>query len=578
MTSGDRQAVCDAASEVAREGPGGAALAPEIVSLLDSDDAHIRRAALTAGVALGTAAVPALLDGLRSTVVRIRTRCAELLAWSPDERTVQALVTGARQDPDEGVRAACLRRLARAGPEVLRHGEFLRGLSRREEAGPRADVAGAIAAVASMSDAYSEDLVRLLDDADGKVRWAALAGMLQASPSGRKPLQRVREFALDTNIDPHTTCLALSVLWQVRWRDEEIRSRCAQLVMESGSEFIREIAAEVYCYQADFGGVDDVLLRALGDSHARVRDAARSALLEVQERSGEALTAIVALDPHPASAVAAQTLGEFRRLSVTAQDALRRSLDSREPELRAEAAVALLRHGLERSRVAAILGEVLRRGPFWLRYRIACELERVPSPPCELAEVVRVLGSQGEDPLRVMCFEVLGAMRDCKDARVDALLWSAVRGHDLQEAVHAAKALARRGSKEAALVPVLVGGLPRFFSPHALEGIAALGLAATSAELPVRRALDELDPSVRLRAASALLAMGSRDRQVLSVLALLLDERDHPTVRAEAAGCLGDFGAGASVHASRLRGLSTTDLDRRVREAAARALKAVEEK
>jgi HEAT repeat protein len=490
---------------------GDAAAVPGLLQALRSADAEVREVAAKALGEIGDkAAVPGLLHALRSADAEVRRAAAEALGRIRDVGAVPGLVK-ALDDVVARVRAAAEESLKQIGGKDVVAG-LLRALGDAD-----ADVRRAAEALGQIGDAaVVPGLLRTLGDAnkDADVRAAAAKALGKIGNAAAVP--GLLEALGDSE-------------WQVRWAAAEALGRIGDKAAVAGlltalgdaNERVRATAATVLGW---IGGKEAVarLREALDDAEARVRLAAVKAL----GRIGDA---------------------------AAVQDLLR-ALGDADADVREAAAWALGQIG-DAAAVEGLL-EALGDSEWQVRWAAAWALEQIRDAAA--APGPQRAPGYAEVGLYVVAWNGLMQIRDKKG------LLEALGDADAAVRRAAATVLGWIGGKEA------VEGLLRAMG-DADAGVrqaaaAALGRIGDAAAPELLRALGDAESDVRQAAAAALGQIGDK-AAVAGLLTALGDANER--VRATAAWALGQIGAPA------VPGLlaALRDADWRVRQAAAWALR-----
>jgi HEAT repeat protein len=491
---------------------GDAAAVPGLLQALRSADAEVREVAAKALGEIGDkAAVPGLLHALRSADAEVRRAAAEALGRIRDVGAVPGLVK-ALDDVVARVRAAAEESLKQIGGKDVVAG-LLRALGDAD-----ADVRRAAEALGQIGDAaVVPGLLRTLGDAnkDADVRAAAAKALGKIGNAAAVP--GLLEALGDSE-------------WQVRWAAAEALGRIGDKAAVAGlltalgdaNERVRATAATVLGW---IGGKEAVarLREALDDAEARVRLAAVKAL----GRIGDA---------------------------AAVQDLLR-ALGDADADVREAAAWALGQIG-DAAAVEGLL-EALGDSEWQVRWAAAWALEQIRDAAA--APGPQRAPGYAEVGLYVVAWNGLMQIRDKKG------LLEALGDADAAVRRAAATVLGWIGGKEA------VEGLLRAMG-DADAGVrqaaaAALGRIGDAAAPELLRALGDAESDVRQAAAAALGQIGDK-AAVAGLLTALGDANER--VRATAAWALGQIGDAAAVPGL-LRALR--DRKSEVREAAAAALR-----
>jgi HEAT repeat protein len=343
------------------------------------------------------------------------------------------------------------------------------------EGRPDAIRARALALLAKRGDGGAKDELRAYVDSDDWVVKAAAVEALSVDEDGAlliallgHPAAGVRRAAAALLARAVTSGEALAALSEQARVDPEpaVRAACVRALGEHGP--------------AGF----ETLRERLSDPDSQVRMSAVTALVRAdRERALSALGPLLEMAPSPAGVEAARVLaGGARRAGeetpgadaegvTLARAYLRRSLESAEPALRSQAAVALSSLPEENGLDAAL--------------REALDREQEPSVQISLAIILAA-----KDASRARALEVLAALME----------------RDGVQAVHAAGVLAKHG--ETAAIDRL-GELLHAPTPD-IRRVAARALAREAMQPDAARtALRDEDPLVRIRAAGGILAAAS---------------------------------------------------------------------
>ena len=107
LTDPDASVRRDCAGALSRLGPAAHPAAAALLTLLSEPDGRTRAVTLVALRRIGRGSIPALLNGLQSTMAETRTHCAALLGrLAPGDTFVGGLLRPLLNDPDAEVRAS----------------------------------------------------------------------------------------------------------------------------------------------------------------------------------------------------------------------------------------------------------------------------------------------------------------------------------------------------------------------------------------------------------------------------------------------------------------------------------------
>lgn len=308
---------------LARRGDGTARA--ELYALLDSDDADVKAAAITATDAEDE--TPKLIELLGHPAAEVRSAAAEKLggaARSVDAR--HALAEAARVDPVPRVRSSAVRALGSFGPDAV---EPLRGRLGDPEQSVR------LAAV------------RALVQADREAALLAIGPLLEM-PTSSAGIEAARVLALTgTSRAPEGGALPPGVV------DGRAYLRRA---LESGAPADRSQAGIALLSLPPDPSLDSALVAALrSENDAGVKLALASALLRRpggEEAARTALRELIEGSGMPAVQAAAQLASESDGAAIAK---LRSLLREREPSIRRVAARALARDAMQPDAVRAAL-------------------------------------------------------------------------------------------------------------------------------------------------------------------------------------------------------------------------------
>ena len=258
------------------------------------------------------------------------------------------------------------------------------------------------------------------------------------------------------------------------------------------------------------------LRRLLRESRAELRAAAAVAILRIEGENDEALT--VLLDgPSLSRFLAAE-------VAAVAEGAVPLLIDALGREPAAENAARVLPHLGEKGAAAGPrLLELLREGPEQSRGSAAAALGYLPSFAEEsVPELLRTLDEAVDHPsLRMnvsMSLAMLGASARAAVPRLLPLLERDDSVMPLWETVCLASVGCRDPRVGEALARCLDSAAAFFETPWLVRALAAGGVEGTGIGVTLRQALRHRRPRVRVLAAQALLRRGAPPTEVLSVL------------------------------------------------------------
>ncbi len=486
---------------------------PDLIATLGHDDDALRLSALEAVQRYGPAAVPALLDALRSPIARLRENATEVLGMVCDA-SAAPLLAAHLADPDLAVRQAVLRALGTLGGEPAYRG-ILQALT---DPATRDTALGVI--VQLREPALIDYLRQELYAGDADAHWAAAYALsLLGDETAVSCLLSAMRLP-----DDHIRQTAAEALGRVR------SHRAVGVLVEAlgdGDWLVRQKAVEALGLIPDGRAVAAVVLAAR-DPEWRVRKAVVQALIRVGDiRVGEALQ-LLATDPNRwirrsvvdlAGPVADPRAGEvlvqaLRDPDAGVREAALNALGRRRDGAVSEAVAACLadpeaavRGAAARSLALVDAEQALRRLP---------ALAGDPEPPVRLA-VADGLGELGVEAAlpaleRLLCDAAATVRSRAAEAIAQvgtlAAFNALVAALQHPRAAPAAQAeLVRAGP---AAVRVLLAAAHSPAAPMRQAAAETLGQIRSNQALPTLRALTrDPDSGVRLAAAAAVEAIAA---------------------------------------------------------------------
>jgi HEAT repeat protein len=328
-----------------------------------------------------------------------------------------------------------------------------------------------------------------------------------------------------------------------------------------------------------------LLVQALKDSDATVRDAAAYALGEIcaslgekpnainqWDRTGPALMAVLARDGDAyVRRSAAFALGNQGRNAAPAQEILLKALDDRDAIVRQQAARALGRIGdVEPAAVVRLCSTLADPDPL-VRRDSALALNQIGRPAARpaLRPLLDRFKVDKDAEVRHAALDALVNLVDSEDKNLIKDFLPALNGEDSEAKRSAALAIANIGGPEAARAIGTLCDILRDDDPvlkHlAAAALANLGSEAAPAVPELGRLLTDPDPLTRRNACLALGRIGPKSEPAVTGLIGLLKQDEPDDVRRYAAEALFDIGPAAVKAAPALKRLLKEDRNAKVR-------------
>ena len=287
------------------------------------------------------------------------------------------------------------------------------------------------------------------------------------------------------------------------------------------------------------------LRKLLRDPDSEVRSSAAVALGNLGPNATEAISELTSLLNDPDQWVRREAIAGLGAIGAEAVPALVRVLREPEPQLRASAASALALIGAPAREAVPALLEAFGDSSLDVRKASAGALGAI-GPEAQsaipaLAAAMREVASNGADIDPTGSGQALGKI----GAAAIPVLQEALRDPDDRVRSCAAWAFNTMGPAAREAVPLLVEKLAegKYVREGASSALASIGPAAVPALL---KALEHEKPTVREGVAEALGAMGAKAREAVPSMAAVLEREASPDVRFALSRSFGKIGPAAS--------------------------------
>ena len=262
-------------------GPAAAGAIPDLTQALTDPNAQVRWDAARALLAIGDAAIPALVSAATGTYAGVRHAAIYVLG---EARTNAPLVVptlfDALLDSDETVRATAIYSVGRLGQNAV---PMLMEKIASTDPAVQVAVMRALAGVRPTMRFITTNLVTIATNSSGELRRQAIEtlGVLRVNSA---PAATVLSAALD-DLEPAIRLAAIKAVGEISWRTADAIPRLIELT-GSTSELEREEAARAL---AQFGprasNAVTAITRLLDDPELKVRAAATNALSRINASS-----------------------------------------------------------------------------------------------------------------------------------------------------------------------------------------------------------------------------------------------------------------------------------------------------
>jgi HEAT repeat protein len=557
-----------------------------------SDRRQPRQARAAAALVLGLigaearVAVPALEEGLKDPEAVIRVSAAQAL-WQLAGRQAEGLVDvfiGGLKDFDPAVRAQAAYALIAMRSDARDAAAALETALADSDTKVRWHAAMALWAIGPAANAQVPKLLETLHDSDAKVRLSAAMGLWVIARhkdgipilcealknadatirvSAAKGLHTICKEAKAnqlTFVDPKGSKIALvsavpALIKALEDQEGDVRGVAALTLGVMGKDAAAAVRplisalkhadvafrAEVAFALGDIGEearpAVRALTEALSDRDNTVRVFAAEALYKIERRPGDVVPTLVSVFKDRDGNVrarAAKALGNMGEQARPALPDLNAALKDSNPSLRLAAATALGKIG----------------PPAVVTYPTLDQLAKEDSQPeikKAASTAMRLIGAPKKNDIKGVLIPALKDSNAAYRAAAAVCLWMLF--HEARSAVPqlsevlfdadatvrgtAAFALAAIGPDAAPAVPQLIKALKsqgdETLQVRAAYALGEIGPAAKEALGPLREALDDKKPAVRLHAAQALWAIDPKAEQVVPALTRLLEEKELDT-------------------------------------------------
>ncbi|VTT99725.1 heat repeat-containing protein : Putative Deoxyhypusine monooxygenase OS=Microcystis aeruginosa PCC 9806 GN=MICAE_1330005 PE=4 SV=1: HEAT: HEAT_2: HEAT_2: HEAT_2 [Gemmataceae bacterium] len=516
----------DAATALVAIGPHTLEAALEGLNHVDHDVHHCGARRLER---YGEGAIPRLTEVLDEPPSQRRTGAVLALAALAPAIAVPHLIDGLRTETSSHIRGSYLERIRAVGPAAVGAAPLLREMLRADDDGSEYGDAVAEALAAVTGDAGIPDLLKQLDDQDPTFRRRTLRVL--ATFAGSHPDARAALLRGLTDPDPEVRREALEQLGRVvRRGDEDVVEPLRPCLSDPDAEVRAGAAYILGGLKSSAAPAVPELIVAMRDPEENVRVAATATIDGMQHEEPRMLGALLAALDDPSEAVrrhAAHGLQEWGHMYPEYTAAVFARVNDPDPEI-ARGATRLIGKATEPTPelVAYLRNSLTGTGDVELRISAAAGLAKLSiSDPDVLSAAFALLDETGRDelieplvnfgtPAMLGLGERMLARPDLRAAILRALYWD---------------------RSDADKLPVLAGTLAALADEEssvraeAINVIAKMGPAASSALPRVRAALGDSDQFVRSAAVGALAKISPTPTDVLAdIVAVLSDEESYP--------------------------------------------------
>lgn len=520
-------------------------------------------------------------------------------------------LVAALADPQASVRWRAARALAEIGPAASQSVSALTAALKDRDPLVRAHAVRALGRMGDAAKGSAEPIAQLLADTDETVRRATVLALREIKPDRKLMLPLIGK--LLERSGPSTRTLILSVL--AEQGKEAVPALKEALANPEARYWACLVIAEI---GPDAKETVPELLQAVKDEQPEVRHEALMALAATGDTSQATLDAAIAALADRENSVkyaAAYLLGSAGEAAAKAASQIQPLLRSDDPFLRTVAAWSLCKSNGNNQQVYAqsldILLRALEDQDRNVRLAAIEAIDDLDPEPSQVlpglikafeiqdgmiaTNVADALVDMGKDAVPAVAAElknpklrraavvVLGRIGpDAKDA-VPALV-EALRGETDKDARREIfMSLSNIGPAQASIVPELLKDLKSDdiqLKAGATYALGAMGSAAAEALPEIRKNLAARDEKLRLLSVWALVRIAPENPQLVEAVRPILIaglSHEEPLVRYEAAKTISLLGTAMQQATSRLQEVAENDPVPQVRDAAAEALKKVQQ-